>query len=426
MISKFFYRLINCYDEVKKKYFPQVSGTFIQPDMVMNWNDLKWQRELFYLKEVKMKYIVMNTFIVQNQNIRRIYKTSIKDESEIGSYDVVDMCLRNCEKAGFKVFLGIDYNSMWWKIGPRKPEWLYNQMKKGNLVVQELYEKYHEKYKNAFYGWYWVYEVDNLNFKNRRDFKILANAVNINLNYMDNNSTRLPLMISPFMNSKYSIPQTHANNWKHFFKLVNLKKGDIFCPQDSVGGGGLDITEVKDWFNALNKAVKSKKGILFWANVETFDHTDWSSAPIKRFINQMRFENPFVDDMITFAYSHYYSPNNINSGFHRAYKRYLYQHEIYNKKPDVPQWIKINKVNNKTLIQWEIAKNAAGYKLYCNGKEIYSPSVQRKYGGNKEQSLGEFICRNSSKKSKYEIETVDFWGNVSRKITVKKNGDVSS
>lgn len=419
MLNKLFNKLINCYYQMKSIDFPQASGTFIQPDMVMNWNDVKWQQELYYLKEVKMKYIIINTFIVQNEDVKRLYNTSIKDESRIGCYDIVDTCLKNCEKAGFKVFLGIDYNILWWKIGPRKPKWLYEQMRKSNFIIEELYKKYHEKYKNAFYGWYWVYEVDNLNFRYRRDFKILANAVNINLDYMDNNNIRLPIMLSPFMNSRYSTPRVYANNWRYFFKLTNLKKGDIFCPQDSVGGGGLDIKEVRSWFAALSRAVKSKEGLLFWANVETFDHHDWSSAPIKRFIRQMRLESPFVDDIITFAYSHYYSPVNINNGFHRAYKTYIYQHEIYNIRPDVPKWSKISKVNNGVLIQWEVSKNAAGYKLYCNGKIIYSPSVQRKYGGNREQLLGEFLYKDNAEKSKYEIQTVDFWGNVSRKSLLR-------
>lgn len=414
MINRFFYKLINYY-QTRLGGFPQASGTFIQPDMVMNWNDAKWQQEIFYLKEVKIKYIIINTFIVQNEKVKRVYNTSIENESRIGTYDIVDRCLKNCEKAGFKVFLGIDYNILWWKIGPRKPELLYQQMSKSNLIIKELYKKYHEKYKNAFYGWYWVYEVDNLNFKYKKHFKILAKAVNINLNYMDNNNVRLPLMISPFMNSRYSTPKTYANNWKYFFELTNLKKRDIFCPQDSIGGGGLNITEVRAWFSAINKAVRSKEGLLFWINVETFDYKDWSSAPVKRFIKQMRIESSFADDIITFSYSHYYSPTNIKDGFHRAYKTYLYKHEIYNIKPDVPKWFKISKVHNGTFIQWEISKNAARYRLYCNGKEIYSPSVQRRYGGNTEQLLGEFLHKNNTKKSKYEIQTVDFWGNVSRK-----------
>ncbi|WP_229981254.1 DUF4434 domain-containing protein [Clostridium aromativorans] len=418
MIDSPFRKMFNYYNKKMQNNFPQASGTFIQPDMVIKWNDLEWQKELSYLKEVKMKYIVMNTFVVQNQSIKRVYETSIENENRAGRVDVVDTCLRNCEKFGFKVFLGIDYNVLWWRIGPRKPRWLYEQMKKGNLIVQELYEKYHGKYKNAFYGWYWVYEVDNLNFKNLRDFKVLANAVNINLEYMDKNDLRLPFMISPFMNSKYSTPQLYADNWKYFFKIVDLKEGDVFCPQDSVGGGGLDISQVKDWFQALEGAVKSKKGILFWANVETFDHTNWSSAFMKRFIKQMRLENPFIDDIITFSYSHYYSPVNINSGFHRAYKRYLYQHEVYNKRPDPPKWVKIHKMENKISLQWEASGNIAGYRVYCNGKNIYSPVVQRKYGGNKDQTWGKFVCKNISAESKYQIEAVDFWGNVSKKITV--------
>lgn len=417
MLRSPFYKIFDCRGEKKQDNFPKASGTFIQPDMVTEWDDFQWQRELSYLKEVKMKYIVMNTFVVQNQNIRRVYGISTENGNRVEKVDIVDICLRNCERLGFRVFLGIDYNVLWWKIGPRKPKWLYEQMKKGNMVVRELYEKYHDKYKNAFYGWYWTYEVDNLNFKNFRDFEILANAVNINLKYMDKNNMRLPFMISPFMNSEYSTPMTYADNWEHFFKTAGLKRGDIFCPQDSVGGGGLDINQVKNWFQALGEAVKSKKKVLFWANVETFDHNNWSSAFIKRFIRQMKLESPFVDDIITFSYSHYYSPSNINGGFHRAYKRYLYNHEISNRRPEPPKWVKIDRMDGKVLIRWEISGNAAGYRLYCNGKEIYHPVVQRKYGGNKGQVFGKFVYEDISVKSKYQIETVDFWGNVSKKIT---------
>ncbi|WP_123053048.1 DUF4434 domain-containing protein [Clostridium sp. JN-1] len=405
--------------ELLNNDYPKASGTFIQPDMVMNWDDSRWQKELSYLKEVKMEYLIMNTFIVKDKKIRRIYKTSIKDEERIGIHDVVNKCLKNSKKYGFKVFLGIDYNDKWWKYGPRNPKWLYMQMHNGNLAIQELYEKYYGKYKNTFCGWYWVYEVDNLNFKNYDDFKVLANAVNINLNYMDANGMRLPLMISPFMNSRYSTPQAYAENWKCFFENANLKKRDIFCPQDSVGGGGLNISEVKDWFNALSKAVKSNDKVLFWANTETFDHTNWSSAPIKRFIQQMNIEIPFVSNIITFSYSHYYSPNNINHGFHRAYKEYLYKHIISNVKPDPPKWMKVTNLNyNKILIEWEVNKNLAGYKIFCAELEIASMCVQRKYGGNNKEVMGKLICKCNCKKSIYKIRSFDFWGNLSDVLIV--------
>lgn len=399
--------------------YPKASGTFIQPDMVMDWSDSKWQKELNYLKEVKMKYLIMNTFIVKDKRVRRVYKTSIKGEERIGLYDVVDKCLKNCERCGFKVFFGIDYNDKWWKYGPRNPKWLYEQMNSGNLAIQELYERYHKKYKNAFYGWYWVYEVDNLNFKNYNDFNILANAVNINLNYMDANDMRLPLMISPFMNSKYSTPQMYAQNWKCFFKNANLKKGDIFSPQDSVGGGGLNINEVRDWFYALGEAVKSNDKVLFWANTETFDHTNWSSAPIKRFIEQMKIEGSFVSNIMTFSYSHYYSPNNINSGFHRAYKKYVYTHKICSVKPEPPKWMKITHMNdNQILIEWQVNKSLAGYKIFCDEVEIAFICVQRKYGGNNSEVMGKLICKCNLKKSIYKIRSFDFWGNLSDALIV--------
>ncbi|AYD41469.1 DUF4434 domain-containing protein [Clostridium fermenticellae] len=381
--------------------------------MVINWSDSKWQKELKYLKEVKMKYLIMNTFIASNGKVRRVYKTSIEGQGRAGENDVIERCLKNSKKYGFKVFLGIDYDEKWWHYGPRNPGWLYDRMNNGNLAIKELYERYHEKYKDSFYGWYFVYEVDNLNFKNHKDFEILSNALNTNLNYMDTNGMRLPLMLSPFMNSKYSTPKTYAENWKYFFERTNFKTGDIFSPQDSVGGGGLKIDEVHDWFYALGEAVKYNSNLTFWANTETFDHTNWSSAPMKRFIDQMRIESFFVSGIISFSYSHYYSPNNINSGFHSAYKKYVYKHRICDKKPYPPKWMKVTRIgNNKILIQWEVSKNLAGYKIFCDGFEIASLSVQRKYGGNNEV-MGRLIYRSGYKECVYTIKSFDFWGNIS-------------
>ncbi len=402
----------------KKDNYPIANGTFIQPDMVIKWDDTMWQKELKYLKEIKMDYIIMNTFIASKDVVKRVYNTKIKKESMEGSFDVVDRLLKNCEKNGIKVFLGIDYDSKWWEKGPRDPKWLYNQMKKGNLIAEELYKNYHKKYPNAFYGWYWVYEVDNLNFKTKKDFLILAKAVNINLMYLKDNNMRLPFMMSPFMNSKFCTPRCYAANWAYFFQIANLKKGDIFCPQDSVGGGGLNIKQVRRWFSALSKAVKTKSGLLFWANVETFDHVNWYSATLKRFVYQMKIEKPFVENIITFAYSHYYSPNNIDEGFHNNYLQYIDEGKIKKSEPEFPKVVKVKKINDdKFLIKWSQRKKhsqIAGYKVYCNGKEVYFAMVQRKYGGNVNISLNEFTHNTKLKKPKYEVRACDFWGNLSK------------
>ncbi len=90
-----------------------------------------------------------------------------------------------------------------------------------------------------------------------------------------------------------------------------------------MGSGGLDINQINPWFTALRKAVNTKNGLQLWANAETFDYVNNSSASLDRFINQLKLEQPCVDKIVSFSYSHYYSPNNINPGFNKAYSQYV-------------------------------------------------------------------------------------------------------
>lgn len=287
----------------------------------------------------------------------------------------------------------------------------------GNMAIEELYRVYKEEYPNAFHGWYWTYEVDNLNFCQVEHFEVLAEALNINLNYMDNRGIRLPILISPFMNYKFSSEGEYSNLWTVFFEQCNLKKGDVFCPQDSVGGGGLKLNLVKPWFKALKKAVDTKEGVLFWANTETFDHTNWNSAFIDRFVKQMQYASPFVDNIMTFAYSHYYSPNNVNDGFHKAYVKYILNDSIPKIPPEAPKWF-VFKEKEKGLYCIKFGnvldKKTAAFKILCGKEEIFSYEVQRKYGGRGDLKLKEITHRSNSSNPKYYIVVYDFWGNPSK------------
>lgn len=410
---------------------PIADGSFIQGDMVQRWDDEKWQSEFKYLKEVNMHYLVMGTSITEGNTIKTLYPTKIPGgQMEFPEVDIVDMCLRNAEKANIKVFLGINFNTDWWKKGGKDPKWLYDQMDTGNIIADELYNKYHNKYPNAFYGWYWVYEVDNLNFRTKNQFSVLAEAININLKHLKEKKHRLPFMLSPFMNSNYGKPKEYAENWAYLFKNTELGKGDVFCPQDSVGGGGLNIHEVEDWFSELKKAVDTKPGLLFWANVETFNHKNWSSAPLNRFIKQMEIVHPYVSNIITFSYSHYYSPNNIDIGFHSNYLDYVRNCKLEKQKPSMPKDLKVQRVGlNKFLITWKASEDnngIYGYNLYRDGRIIYSTNVQRVYGGVKKGILMKFIdkCFLKGKITNitYAVRAVDFAGNLSTAAQVTIRG----
>lgn len=402
---------------------PIADGSFIQADMVEKWKDSKWQSEFNYLKEVNMHYVIMGTSITEGEITKTIYPIKIPGgQMEYPGVDIVDICLRNAEKTGMKIFLGINFNSDWWKKGPRDPEWLYAQMERGNVIADELYTKYHSKYPKAFHGWYWVYEVDNLNFRTKSDFSVLAKAIDINLKHLKEKSHRLPFMLSPFMNSIYGKPKKYAENWAYLFQHTDLGKGDIFCPQDSVGGGGLKINEVDNWFAELRKAVDTKPGLLFWANTENFNHSNWSSAPLNRFIRQMEIEEPYVDNIITFSYCHYYSPNNIDKGFHETYLNYVKSGKLEKQEPTPPKEVKIKKVDKyEFLISWQRAQDNIGiygYEVYRNKKKVFTTNVQRIYGGKKEGLLMSYLdklpIKERFKKPNYEVRAIDFAGNISK------------
>jgi hypothetical protein len=222
------------------------------------------------------------------------------------------------------------------------------------------------------YGWYWVWEVDNLNCNTSFCRDALAHALNINADYLTNITPSMPLILSPFVNYELGTAEENRQLWQEIFNKVHFKEGDIFCPQDCVGAGGLTVEMLPKWFGELSEAVKSKPGLLFWANIEIFDHHFWTSATLDRFTQQMVVEQPYVSNMITFAYSHYYGPIYTNKKFHDAYL-YYYQHgvlpEVVSPAPVLNPVVERTK-EGQTIVRWEEPQDKTtlvGYRIYKNG-----------------------------------------------------------
>ncbi|MHC1719655.1 MAG: DUF4434 domain-containing protein [Clostridiaceae bacterium] len=387
---------------------PIADGTFIQMDMVKNWTDENWISEFQYLSEAKMGYIVLTA----------------PKKTDAG---VVEMCLRNAQDFGLKVFIGIHFDEAWWKKGSKDKEWLFEQMKIGASQADIIYEQCYYKNPDSFYGWYFAYEVDNISFNNRAKFESLARALDILLNHLKNGGHRLPIMLSPFMNSSIGSARDYAENWAYLFARTELGERDVFCPQDSVGGGGLEIQEIDEWFRYLKKAVDRKPGLQFWANVETFDHRTWSSAILKRFIRQMEIAGRYAEKIMTFSYSHYYSPNNIDKRFHDVYLYYAETGHLEEENPLPPKSIKVVKKGiSKHIISWESGSSSIGifgYELFRNGKKIFGTFEQRRYGGKSAGIVHNFVDRSLFKwrllGTVYEVRTVDFAGNTSQKTKAR-------
>ncbi len=380
---------------------PIATGTFIQNSLASGWDDNAWQRELAALKDVGMEYLVIGP-VLDGSN----------EDPKSWRIELVEACLRNAKKQGFKVFVGINFDERWWKDFP--PEWLVGQMQLGNKVAETVYEQFAERYKGTLFGWYWVWEIDNLRFNSPARMDMLASALNVNLDYLHKMAPGMPLMLCPFMNYRVGQPDTYQAFWEYVFARTNLAPGDIFAPQDCIGAGGVEIDQLENWFVALRKAVNTKPGLLFWSDAETFQQRFWTSAPLNRFVEQMRIVQPHVSNIISFAYSHYYSPQTVHEGFHKAYRRYVKTGKLDSPgrvRPPKTLAVEHAGAGKGLTLRWQPGPDSAkvaGYYLFRN--QVLLMDIQGKVRG-----LPVSFTDTTTRKPAavhYELKPYDFAGNV--------------
>ncbi len=375
-------------DSLTNKERPSADGSFVQAQLCGSWTDARWQQEFSAMKEAGMHYLVIGPVAESRDNGKTLtlYPSNLPNTTlsrHVNGHDMVDVCLRNAEAAGIKVFIGIGMNEKWWQAPGIDSTWLYNQMEFDNKVADEVWTKYKNKYPAAFYGWYWAYEVANVDLSLVQQ-NVLIHAMNIQLDHLKATNEKLPFMWCPFMNSNLGTPEAYEKMWENVFAGIHTTKGDIFCPQDCVGAGGLKLNEVATWFSALRKAVNTKPGLLMWSDVETFEvyQNHYISATMDRFISQLKIEQPYVDNYITFAYCHYYSPNNIDPGFQKTYIGYLNAGSLETSPPTTPQaFTAVPQPNGNILLKWDVSNDnigICGYYVYRNREMICKIQVPRK------------------------------------------------
>lgn len=412
-------------------------GSFIQWWLVKDWSDERWLEECDALKEAGMHYLILapTAFYSYDEKTdkaitRTIYPTRLencevlKDDDGEDYPDVVEACLRNARKAGIKVFLGLNFSDDWW-ANQHDASWVNARMEEGNRIADELWSLYHTRYADTISGWYWCWEVDNLNFKkddSSHSMQILTDALKIQLDHLSAAKERLPFMLAPFMGSAHGTPEEYAEMWEYVFANSGLQEGDIFSPQDCVGAGGLTMDNYVQWFAALREAVDTKPGLQFWADCETFDAADWTGATMGRFVRQLKDLQPFVDNYVTFAYTHYYSPYNTDPGFHNTYLGYLGTGALETEPPTVPGQFKAElQPAGNVFLSWEAAADnigVCGYYVYRDGRKIANRQVPRIDDGKNPPvsmtGLVDAVLKPNTAYT-YEVQAYDFAGNLSAK-----------
>ncbi len=419
---------------------PIANGTFIQWWMTEHWTDEIWDSECQILREVGMKYIILaptaflrNDEATRQKKVHTIYPTQqkgfemMKGENGRDYPDVVDACLKSASKYGLKVFLGLNFSDEWW-LKNNNSSWLQERVWEGNMVAQELWSLYRPVYGDTLYGWYWCWEVDDLYFKNRGSLdprQILADAIKAQTDFMEASGIRLPFMLSPYMDWRLGTPEWYGRMWEFVFANSGLKAGDIFSPQDCIGSRKLTIDNYTRWFAQLRKAVDTVPGLRFWANTETYDIRDWTSAPLNRVIRQMNDVSPYVDDWVTFAYSHYYSPNVIVPGFHQTYTDYVNSGVLDKIPPSAPEGLTGEFLQDGRLqISWEPSSDnmgVCGYYIFRNGRQIAKIQALRASSPETVEGPATSVILEEIQfweTDVFEVQAFDFAGNASDKAGI--------
>ena len=430
------------YDSLQRDPKARVTGTFIQSWLCASWSDERWAQELTALKEIGMKYIVMGDSAVKNKNGKwySFYPSGLDGLKEgYGGRDAIGNALRNCQKFGFKVFVGISLDELWWDTFVSDPAWLNAAMTKCALIAQELYGLYYKLYPDAFYGWYWPPEIWNHgNFAStsgvrKQSIETLSAGLNIVLDALTKINPKIPMMFSPFVNITLGSARDNYLFWKDLITVTRFRKGDILVPMDSIGGGGCKLEYLDTWTKSYRQAVDETGNVLeFWSSCENFAYStagDPISCSVKRFAEQLQTVSKYCSTIITFAYSHYYSPNNTIEGYHNTYAAYAKTGKLETQAPSAPGNAKLTIQNDVAVITWDASTDnmgVAGYNIYRNGKLMENVCVGRRDGAGAVPVLETattdwdvLTVVNKSGEVVYGIEAFDCAGNVSKRTTVK-------
>lgn len=396
---------------------PRFSGSFIQEYLVAGWDDVRWDKEMEMFKEAGMKYLIFAPALLVDDKGKTTTNYPSSFAKKMFQSKTLEKCLRSAQKNDVKIFIGLNFNERWWKVNYDE-KWLIGQMEAGNKVADELVALYKSKYPEAMYGWYWVWEVDNLNCMTEERQAILANALNTNLDHLSKIAPEMPLMLSPFMNEKVGFnAEGYGKMWKNVFAQTHFRIGDIFAPQDCVGAGGLAIDHVWEWFSNLKQAVNTKPGLKFWGNVETFDQRFWISAPMSRVIKQMEIVNGYVGNLICFAYSHYNSPYVVNKEYHEAYLQYCKSGKLpHVANPQAVKHASTRKTSQGIEVQW-----IPGTLNATDGISIYRDGILlMKLQSNGKSFPTSFIDKDGNENNTYEVATYNIMNEESSKFKAVK------
>lgn len=289
------------------KNYP-IKATFIDEisyDMPsQNWTEEQWAKDFDNMQEIGIDTVVVMRSCFYDKCLypSKIFP-SLKKENE----DFLELILFEAEKRNMSAYLGLYCSDLCWHDGDYEHE-----IENDKLFVDEALSRY--GHYNSFKGWYIPQETS-------------ANSYNISYLMRDagklckEKSPDKKVLISPFFPS-YMSPERVAQEWDNIWKVCG-EYIDICAFQDGTANFGNYTTLLSQM-----KKVAKKHNISLWANVETFERDVRNMYfPIHFDVLRKKIEiaEEFVDNFITFEFSHFLSPQSIfpsARNLNNLYKKY--------------------------------------------------------------------------------------------------------
>ena len=409
--------------DVADKDYPVLCGGFMQPGPFAGYSVERMKQHLGYMREVGMDTLVLQwTFNVEGEKVTRAYfAQSFEQSQKSASFDAsgerfLETLLSAAEQTGIKVFVGLNDSAEWWQKGVNDRGWIEAQASLGVAGAKTIYEKYAKEYPNALHGWYFVFEFFNMK-ANATQVENAAYLLSLYRDGLYSFSPEMPMMLSPYIASAGADESETERLWKSVFAETSFRPGDIYCCQDSVGAGHITIDRLEGYFKAIKAAVDTKPGLVFWANNEDFTQSDWTTAPLDRFVRQLEISDKYVEAHVTFAYSHYQNPDTGKTGYHNAYKTYYETGVIPETVLKAPEVGYKPSADGSSVAISGKAKNEndslMGVRIYKNGEIVKFIDFSQNYGKKEYDFSYTDFNLSGTGSAGYRVCAVDYFANES-------------
>ncbi len=378
----------------ERKCNPEFNGTFLQSWMSGSWDDGRWQTEIDNMKEAGIEYLILQDVANKGSealggewNVYYDSELPVFEDAAFGG-NVIEAALRNCEGSGIKVFIGLAMFDDFWNETSLSPQYkevcgVMAQM------IEEIYGKYGEY--DCFYGWYFTPEISN-SLMRQIYIKGIADGINIVIDKINETDESKPLLMSPYSSEYLSAgPMLSLTSYVRLIDGINFRDGDIFAPQDAVGAKWVKEENLERNWKIYKAAVDTcDVDLKLWANCENFstvvapsvlegilnppatENTVYVTETLDRFVWQMDVASRYAENIITFSYNHYYSPDYVNPAFIETYYDYVENGYILETEaPSAPKNLTVTATDEGNLLTWDAAEDNIGiayYRIEKDGK----------------------------------------------------------